>query len=180
MLTVPIGYDQTHLRPPVRELGIPPCTPDGALVWLGQRNMPLRQLERRLAAVLVADVVGYTRLMEADEEDTHARLMRLRLELLEPTVTEHSGRVVKNTGDGFIAIFADVVEATRCAAALQQTLTTLGTREPPDRRIAFRIGLNLCDTIIEADDVYGEGVNVAARLQAYAEPGGGVCGARAW
>jgi adenylate cyclase len=109
--------------------------------------------------------------MEANEVDTHARLMGLRLELLEPKVAEHGGRIVKNTGDGFIAMFEDVIEATQCAAELQRAVVTLGAREPPDRRIAFRIGLNLCDTIIEADDIYGEGVNVAARLQAYAEPG---------
>jgi adenylate cyclase len=130
------------------------------------------RLQRKLCAVLAADVAGYTRLMEADEEGTHRRLMRLRAQQVAPGVARWRGRVVKNTGDGFLAAFDSVLDATNCAVYLQKTLHKIGSAEPHDRRLAFRMGLTLADTIVEADDIYGEGVNIAARLQSYAEPGG--------
>jgi adenylate cyclase len=129
-------------------------------------------MERRFCAVLAADVAEYTRLMEADEEGTHARLMRIKTELLDPDITRRNGTVVKNTGDGFLAKFDSVLDATDCALNLQDALGDRGAFDPPEARIAFRMGLNLCDTIVEADDIYGEGVNIAARLQTFAEPGG--------
>lgn len=131
-----------------------------------------RENLRRLAAVLAADVVGYTRLMQADEEATHARLMQLRSGTIEPHIAAHRGRVVKNTGDGFLAMFENAQDATRCAIALQRSLTALTAEDPVSRRINFRMGVNVADVIVEADDIYGDGVNIAARLQGYAEPGG--------
>jgi adenylate cyclase len=127
---------------------------------------------RRRVAILVADVVGYSRLMEADEEDTHGWLMRLRSEVLDPGVAAHCGRVVKNTGDGFVAIFDSAHDAARCSVALQRAVMAATAEQTAERRIGFRMAVNYADVIAEADDVYGDGVNVAARLQAYAEPGG--------
>lgn len=127
---------------------------------------------RRLAAILVADMVGYSRLMEAYEEYTYSWHVHLRVDVLEPGIAEHGGRIVKNTGDGFVAIFDSADEATRCALALQRALVVKTAQQPVERRIAFRMAVNLADIIVEHDDVYGDGVNVAARLQAYAEPGG--------
>jgi len=121
--------------------------------------------------VLAIDVVGYSRLMEADQEDTHARLKQLRAQILDPAVAEHSGRIFKNTGDGFLAAFDQAPGAVRCAVAMQTDLIDQATRFPPERRIVFRMGVNLADAIMEDGDVFGEGVNVAARLQTYAEPG---------
>jgi adenylate cyclase len=128
--------------------------------------------ERRLAAVLAADVVGYTRLMEADEEETHAQLMRLRSDVLDQQIASHHGQVIKNTGDGFLAIFNSAQAAAQCALALQQSVADETAAMAPDSRISFRMAINIADVIIEADDIYGDGVNVAARLQAYAVPGG--------
>jgi adenylate cyclase len=127
---------------------------------------------RRLAAILAADVVGYSRLMGTDEEGTHARLKAHLAELVEPKIGEHSGRVVKNTGDGLLAEFASVVDAVRCAEELQRAMIDREAGVPEDRRIRFRIGINLGDVIVEDDDIFGDGVNVAARLEALAEPGG--------
>src|SRR5438067_2011711 len=124
---------------------------------------------RRLAAILVADTVGYTRLMEADEEYAHAWQMRLRSEVLDPGIAAHSGRTVKNTGDGFIAMFDSARDATECALALQQAVAARTAEQPVERRISFRMAVNLADVIVEQDDIYGDGVNVAARLQTYAE-----------
>jgi class 3 adenylate cyclase/tetratricopeptide (TPR) repeat protein len=128
-------------------------------------------LQRQHAAVLAADVVGYTRLIEAAEEETHRQLMRLRREVIDPHIAAHQGRVVKNTGDGFIAVFDTANQAADCAVTLQRTIGRATIGQPPGLRIAFRMGINVADIIAEKDDVYGEGVNVAARLQTYAEPG---------
>jgi adenylate cyclase len=134
-------------------------------------------MARRLAAVLAADVVGYSRLMAADEKGTHARLKTLRKDFLEPKVTDHHGRIVKLMGDGVLVEFASVVDAVECAAAIQQGVAERQAALPEDQRIAFRIGINIGDIIIEDDDIYGDGVNVAARLEALAEPGE-ICVAR--
>jgi adenylate cyclase len=133
---------------------------------------PLLSAQRRLVAVLAADVVGYGRLTEAHEESTHGWLMRLRSEVLDPGVAAHRGRVIKNTGDGFLAMFDSAHEATQCALALQRSVISKTAEQPPDQRISFRMAVNIADAIIEKDDIYGDGVNVAARLQAYSEPGG--------
>jgi len=126
---------------------------------------------RRLAAILAADVAGYSRLMGADEEGTHERLKAHRRALVDPKISEHSGRIVKTTGDGMLAEFASVVDAVRCAAELQRGMIDREADMPEDRRIRFRIGINLGDVIVEGDDIFGDGVNVAARLEALAEPG---------
>jgi adenylate cyclase len=127
---------------------------------------------RRLAAILAADVAGYSRLMGADEEGTHERLKGHFGELVNPNITEHRGRIVKNTGDGFLAEFPSVVDAVRCAVEVQRRMARRNADTPPDKRIEFRIGINLGDVIVEGDDIFGDGVNVAARLEALAEPGG--------
>jgi adenylate cyclase len=130
------------------------------------------RVERRLAAILAADVAGYSRLMGADEEGTHAGLMALRREASDPKIAQHRGRIVKNTGDGFLAEFASVVDAVRCAVELQREVALRNDDVPRERRIQFRIGINTGDIITEAGDIYGDGVNVAARLETLAEPGG--------
>jgi len=127
---------------------------------------------RRLAAILAADVAGYSRLMGADEEGTHERLKAHRRELVDPKISEHSGRIVKNTGDGMLAEFPSVVDAVRCGAELQREMIDREAGLAEDRWIRFRIGINLGDVIVEDDDIFGDGVNVAARLEALAEPGG--------
>ena len=127
---------------------------------------------RRLAAILAADVAGYSRLMGADEEGTYERLRAHRRGLVDPKIAEHSGRIVKSTGDGFLAEFSSVVDAVRCAAELQRSMLDRETGIPDDSRIRFRMGINLGDVIVEDDDIFGDGVNVAARLEALAEPGG--------
>src|SRR5215467_8884421 len=132
---------------------------------------------RRLTAILAADVAGYSRLMGADEEGTHERLKAHLSELVNPKIGEHHGRIVKNTGDGFLAEFASVVDAVRCAAEVQRTMADRNAETPEDKRITFRVGINLGDVIAEPDDIYGDGVNVAARLEALAEPGG-ICVSR--
>jgi TolB-like protein/class 3 adenylate cyclase len=132
---------------------------------------------RRLAAILAADVAGYSRLMEADEEGTHERLKAHLSELVQPKIVEHRGRIVKNTGDGFLAEFASVVDAMRCAVEIQRGMADRNEGTPVDHLIEFRIGVNIGDIIVEADDIYGDGVNLAARLEALAEPGG-ICVSR--
>jgi TolB-like protein/tetratricopeptide (TPR) repeat protein len=128
--------------------------------------------ERRLAAILAADVAGWSRLMGADEEGTLERLKALRRELLDPTITAHKGRIVKTTGDGMLVEFQSVVDAVRCAVAVQQAMAARNAELPEDRRLEFRVGINLGDVIAEEGDIYGDGVNIAARLEALAEPGG--------
>src|SRR4051812_31574178 len=127
---------------------------------------------RRLAAILAADVAGYSRLMGTDEEGTHERLKAHLGQLVEPKINEHRGRTVKNTGDGFLSEFASVVDAVRCAVEIQRGMAERERDVPDERRISFRIGINLSDVIIEENDIFGEGVNIAARLEALAEPGG--------
>src|SRR5215472_7096928 len=127
---------------------------------------------RRLAAILAADVAGYSRLMGADEEGTHERLKAHFGELVNPKIKEHKGRVVKNTGDGLLAEFPSVVDAVRCAAEVQRGMVDREPGVPEERRIRFRIGINLGDVIAEGADVFGDGVNIAARLETLAEPGG--------
>jgi len=126
---------------------------------------------RRLAAIVAGDIAGYSRLMELDEEGTHNRVKRIERELIEPTIAEHHGRLVKTTGDGFIAIFDSPVEAVRCSIVIQQNLVGRNTAVPKHYWIEYRIGVNLGDVIIETDDIYGDGVNVASRLEGIAEPG---------
>jgi len=130
------------------------------------------RVERRLAAILAADVAGYSRLMSADEEGTHERLKAHFRQLIDPKVREHRGRIVKNTGDGMLAEFPSVVEAVRCAAEIQRGMIDHGTDIPEDKRISLRMGVNLGDVIVEPKDIFGDGVNIAARLEALAEPGG--------
>jgi adenylate cyclase len=127
---------------------------------------------RRLAAILAADVAGYSRLMGADEEGTHERLKAHRRQLVDPNIQEHRGRIVKTTGDGMLVEFPSVVDAVRCAVEVQRAMVDRNAETSVDQRITFRIGINLGDVIIDGDDIYGDGVNIAARLEALAEPGG--------
>src|SRR5271154_3909258 len=127
---------------------------------------------RKLAAILVTDIVGYSRLAGADEDRILARLRTLRSDLIEPTISVHRGRVVKGTGDGFIVEFRSVVDAVRCAIELQHGLMERNAGLPPERRIEFRVGIHLGDVVEESDgDLMGDGVNIAARLEGIAKPG---------
>ncbi|MEJ2378220.1 MAG: adenylate/guanylate cyclase domain-containing protein [Pseudolabrys sp.] len=134
--------------------------------------MAEQRLERRLAAVLAGDVAGYSRLMGADEEGTLSRLNAHRREFLEPKIADHRGRVVKRTGDGTLIEFASVVDAARCAVEVQRGMIERNSSVPSDKRIEFRIGIHLGDVIIEDGDIFGDGVNIAARLESIALPGG--------
>jgi len=135
------------------------------------QERPVR-VERRLSAILAADVAGYSRLMHHDEEATHAKLTALLAGGVEPAMAEHGGRIVKNTGDGFLAEFPSAVEAVRAAVQFQTSIHELTTGDAEDRRIAFRVGVNIGDVIVEPHDIFGDGVNIAARLESIAEPGG--------
>ena len=137
------------------------------------------RVERRLAAVLAADVAGYSRLMGADEEGTLAALKAHQRELLDPKIAEFRGRIVKTTGDGLLIEFGSVVDATHCAMDVQRGMTERNVSVPPDKRLEFRIGINVGDVIVEDNDIFGDGVNVAARLEGIAEPGGIVISASA-
>ncbi len=130
------------------------------------------RVERRLAAILAADVAGYSRLIEADEEGTLGRLKALRGDLIDPKIADHKGRIVKTTGDGLLVEFASVVDALRCAAEVQAAMAESNDLSPPDRRIELRIGINVGDIVVEDGDIFGDGVNVAARLEGLAQPGG--------
>jgi TolB-like protein/class 3 adenylate cyclase len=132
------------------------------------------RVERRLAAVLAADVAGYSRLMGADEEDTLARLKAVRKAVVDPTIASHHGRIVKTTGDGMLVEFASAVDAARCAVEVQRGMAAQNADVPQDVRIEFRIGIHVGDIIIDDNDIFGDGVNIAARLEGIAEPGG-VC-----
>src|SRR6201993_3981869 len=127
---------------------------------------------RRLAAIVAADVAGYSRLMHDDEEATHARFTALLKDAIEPAIAEHGGRIVKSTGDGFLAEFPSAVEAVRAAVQFQTRITELTIGDVEDRRIAFRVGVNIGDVIVEPQDIFGDSVNIAARLEGIAEPGG--------
>src|SRR4030088_2887401 len=129
-------------------------------------------VERRLAAILAADVAGSCRLIGIDEEGTLAQLRALRKTLFDPKVTDHHGRIVKNTGDGALVEFASVVDAVRCAVEVQRGMADRNTDVPKHKRIEFRIGIHVGDIIIAEDDIFGDGVNIAVRLEGIAEPGG--------
>src|SRR6516225_6680674 len=135
------------------------------------QERPVR-VERRLSAILAADVAGYSRLMHSDEEATHTKLTALLMEAVHPAIAEHGGRIVKNTGDGFLAEFPSAVEAVRAAIEFQTRIEELTRDEVEDRRIALRVGVNIGDVIAEPHDIFGDGVNIAARLEGIAEPGG--------
>src|SRR6516225_7055322 len=136
-----------------------------------QPGRPIR-VGRRLAAIVAADVAGYSRLMHNDEEATHVRLSALLTDVVLPAIGEHGGRTVKNTGDWFLAEFPSAVEAVRAAVQFQTRINDLTNGDVQNRRIAFRVGINIGDIIVEPHDIFGEGVNVAARLESIADPGG--------
>ena len=138
----------------------------------GRSGEPGREpTPRRLAAIVAADISGYSRLMQIDEEGTHTRVKRLERDLIQPSIAEHHGKLVKTTGDGFIAIFDSPVEAVRCGIVIQQNMIGRNASLPKHHWIEYRIGVNLGDVIIESDDVYGDGVNIASRLEGIADPG---------
>ena len=136
-----------------------------------EQERPVR-LERRLSAIMAADVAGYSRLMHHDEEATHSKLTSLLAEGVAPAISEHGGRIVKNTGDGFLAEFPSAVEAVRAAVQFQTRIRELTAADAEERRIAFRVGINVGDVIVEPHDVFGDGVNIAARLESIADPDG--------
>ena len=127
---------------------------------------------RRLAAILAADVASYSRLMGADESGTLQALKSIRAELIDPTIAAHSGRLVKTTGDGLLVEFSSVIDALRCATEVQTSMAERNASVPADKRIEFRIGVHQGDVVIEDDDIFGDAVNIAARLEGLAEPGG--------
>jgi class 3 adenylate cyclase len=139
--------------------------------------MTEERVERRLTAILAADIAGYSRLMGADEEGTLAALKTLRREVADPKIKEHRGRIVNTSGDGLLSEFASVVDAIRCAVEVQREMAARNADVKPEQRIEFRIGINLGDIIIEGNDIFGDGVNIAARLEALPEPGG-ICVSR--
>src|SRR3954466_667662 len=132
---------------------------------------PREPRPRRLAAIVAGDISGYSRLMQIDEEGTHGRVKRIERDLIEPSIAEHHGKLVKTTGDGFIAIFDSPVEAVRCGIVIQQNMVGRNASLPKHHWIEYRIGVNLGDVIIEEDDIYGDGVNIATRLEGIADPG---------
>ena len=133
--------------------------------------MAEERVQRRLAAILAADVVGYSRLMEADEAGTRARLRRLLSDLIEPKIAADGGRIVKTSGDGLLVEFGSAVDAVRNALGVQRAVQQHNADVPEDRKIVFRVGINLGDVIVEGDDIHGDGVNVAARLEGLCGPG---------
>jgi class 3 adenylate cyclase len=136
-----------------------------------------KSIQRRLAAILAADVVGYSRLMGVDEVGTLTSLKAHRRELVDPAIAGHSGRIVKTTGDGVLVEFGSVVDAVGCALAVQRGMMSRNAAAAEDKRIVFRVGINVGDIIIDGDDIFGDGVNIAARLQTLCEPGG-LCSSR--
>ena len=154
-----------------RSWGVPPA-PDSGPPTLGIKSMAIARVERRLAAIMVADIVGYSRLIEADEAGTLEAIRDLRRAVIDPLLARSHGRIVKLMGDGLIGEFGSVVDAVACAAALQRGVAARQAEVPPGRRIVFRIGVNLGDVVVEGEDLLGDGVNVAARLEQLCEPGG--------
>ena len=142
----------------------------GPLRQLGHEARATSSGRRRLAAIVAADVAGYSRLMHCDEEATHAKLTALLADGVTPAIAEHGGRIVKNTGDGFLAEFPSAVEAVRAAVQFQTRIKELTIGDAEDRRIALRVGVNIGDVIVEPHDIFGDGVNIAARLEGIAEP----------
>src|SRR5262249_39497690 len=141
--------------------------------WPGPKILLERPgMERRLAAVLIADVVGYSRLSQIDEEGTRARFQADLEEVFRPLIDAHHGRLVKTMGDGLLVEFHSVVDALRAAVETQRLKAERNATDEPDRRLDFRVGVNLGDIIVEGDDIQGDGVNIAARIQGLAEPGG--------
>ena len=138
------------------------------------------RVERRLAAILAADIAGYSRLMGVDEEGTLAALKACRREFIDPKIAEHRGRIVKTTGDGALVEFASAVDAVRCAMEIQRVMAVRNADIPESRRVEFRIGINVGDIIIDEGDIYGDGVNIAARIEGIAEPGGISISEDAW
>jgi class 3 adenylate cyclase len=134
--------------------------------------MERKPAQRRLAAILAADVVGYSRLMSVDEMGTLTSLKAHRRELIDPTIAGHHGRIVKTTGDGALVEFGSVVDAVQCAVAIQRGMLNRNAGISEDKRVVFRIGVNVGDIIIDDGDIFGDGVNIAARLQTLCEPGG--------
>src|ERR1700726_823696 len=139
---------------------------------VGSTALATERVERKLAAILAADVAGYSRLMGSDEEGTLARLKAHRKEVIDPKIAEHRGRIVKTTGDGVLIEFSSVVDAVRCAVAVQQQMAERNSAQEQEKRIEFRVGINVGDIIIDGDDIYGGGVNIAARLGGMKELGG--------
>ncbi len=139
---------------------------------MGIKTVPTSRIERHLAAIVAADVVGYSRIMGADEKGTLVALKAHRIELIDPLISAHKGHIVKTTGDGLLLSFPSVVEAVSCAVAVQSGMAKRNESIPVNRRIEFRIGVNIGDVIVEKDDVFGDGVNIAARLEQIAPPGG--------
>ena len=130
------------------------------------------RVERRLAAIMAADIVGYTRLMEVDEARTLAGIKALRSNVMDPIIADHGGRIVKLMGDGMIVEFGSVVDAVACAVAIQEAAVASREQVPPERQIVLRMGITVGDVVVEGDDLLGDGVNIAARLEGIAEPGG--------
>ena len=133
--------------------------------------MGTAKIERKLAAILAADVAGYSRLMGANEDGTHASFVAHLQELIEPKTREHRGRVVKTMGDGFLATFESVLGAVRCAVEIQRGMAERNAAVPEPQRLVFRLGIHAGDMMIDGDDIYGDGVNIAARLETISEPG---------
>src|SRR5215813_15063558 len=148
----------------------------GADLTFATREVPLsdERVDRRLAAVLAGDIAGYSRLMGRDEEGTLAQLKVLRKTIVDPGIAAHRGRIVKTTGDGMLVEFASAVDATRCAVEMQRAMAQRSCDMAPEFRIEFRIGIHVGDIMIDDDDIFGDGVNIAARLEGIAKPGG-VC-----
>jgi class 3 adenylate cyclase len=144
----------------------------------GQQNW--RRFERRLVAILIVDVVGYSRSMNSDEEGTHARLLNCRRQVIKPKIREYRGRIVKHTGDGALVEFASAVHAVRCALDMQQAMTVHNARMPQSHRIDLRMAVGLGDIIVEPEDIYGHAVNVVARMECLAAPGGICVSADVW